>query len=148
MQTIPKEAAPRRTKTAEPQNLRRPAVSPVTRTAPHAVVGSDARLASLIRKIEQGIYLMPTTRRAVELCLQHGITLRSAYRRAKSEGVIRPDPLPARGPVWLELRFARSALRRAEKKAEASGPTEDEIALLEKILVTIGGTVGRWRGMT
>ena len=104
----------------------------------------------LIQKIDQGIYLMPRTLRAVELAKEHGVTLRTSYRWIKRE----ENPKPAkhthspRTDLWRELRFARAALRRAERIAESSWPIEEEMALLEKISGFASVILAKWRGWT
>ena len=107
---------------------------------------TQTRLARLREQIKNGVYLLPSTRRAVELCDKFNISLRSAYRYIKQDKVpsgeqrIRKDgqkyslrPRRVRSPVEKELRLAWQALNRAGVKASEQGILPEELDLLTRI---------------
>lgn len=103
------------------------------------------RLADLIQQIDSGVYFLPKTREAVELCRTNGCSLRTAYRWIDSRNKPRSETRPPRSDLWKELRFAMAALARADKLAAARGAAGEEIAKLEAAAGLARDMLDRWR---
>jgi len=119
-------------------------------------VNSATRVQELRSQLEKGVYLLPSTRQAVELCQKHGISLPTAYRHIRAKTVPTTSRRTGRdgksypagrgvaacGFTEKNLRLALRALRRVCHHAEAEGFGRYE-ELLEQIANVVDSLRGR-----